>query len=203
MATTYNGPPTSFAAFPGVHCGEIGFGAAGLGLRIIGENQLMTQPHEVPTITLTGDALMPIVGFGTWQLRGRRAYDAIRYALEAGYRHIDTATMYGNEEEVGRAMRGSGLGRRDVFVTTKLQPSHAGRERQTIAASLRALGTDYVDLWLVHWPPSRSQLVSTWREFLAVRDEGLARAVGVSNFSTGQIEEITDATGEAPAVNQI
>ena len=101
----------------------------------------MTQANEIPTVTLTGDAEMPVVGLGTWQLRGRRGYEAIRFALDAGYRHIDTATMYGNESDVGRALRDSGLDRREVFITTKLAPSRAGRERETIAASLRALGT--------------------------------------------------------------
>lgn len=96
---------------------------------------------------------LPLVGFGTWQLRGRSAYDATRYALEVGYRHIDTATMYGNEAEVGRALEDSGVAREEVFVTTKLQPERAGRAQETLDASLRALGTTYVDLWLIHWPP--------------------------------------------------
>jgi diketogulonate reductase-like aldo/keto reductase len=106
-------------------------------------------------VTLTGGAAMPLVGFGTWQLRGEPAYRAVRHALAVGYRHIDTATMYGNEAEVGRAVRDSGLPREQVFVTTKLLPSDAGRERQVIAASLRALDMSYVDLWLIHSPPSR------------------------------------------------
>jgi 2,5-diketo-D-gluconate reductase A len=163
----------------------------------------MTYADEIPTVTLTGDVAMPLVGFGTWQLRGRRAYDATRYALEVGYRHIDTATMYGNEAEIGRAVRDSGLDRREVFVTTKLPARGAGRERETIEASLRALGTEYVDLWLVHWPPGGSARPATWQQFLAVRGAGLARAVGVSNYGLGQLDELIDATGEAPAVNQI
>jgi diketogulonate reductase-like aldo/keto reductase len=163
----------------------------------------MTQAPEVPTVALAGDVAMPIVGLGTWQLQGRRAYEALRNALELGYRHIDTATMYGNEAEVGRAVRDSGLDRSAVFLTTKLPPSRAGRERETLDASLRALGTDHVDLWLVHWPPGGRAGVATWREFLAARDEGLARAVGVSNYSPGQVDELVSATGEAPSVNQI
>jgi diketogulonate reductase-like aldo/keto reductase len=146
---------------------------------------------------------MPLVGFGTWGLRGRRGYDAIRVALEVGYRHIDTATAYGNEAEVGRALHDSGLRRQDVFVTTKLPPGRAGRARETLAASLRALGSDHVDLWLVHWPPRGGPQPQLWRELLAVRDQGLARAVGVSNYSTGQLDELIGATGEAPAVNQV
>src|SRR5215469_3282898 len=137
----------------------------------------------MPSVDLGGGVSMPMVGFGTWQLRGRQGYDAIRYALRAGYRHIDTATMYRNEAEVGRAVRDSGLARDEVFITTKLPPENAGRERATLAASLRALGTDYVDLWLVHWPPAERMLIPAWREFLALRDQGRARAVGVSNYS--------------------
>lgn len=145
---------------------------------------------------------MPMVGFGTWPLTGDEAYTAVRTALDVGYRHIDTATMYGNEAEVGRALRDSGLDRGEVFVTTKLQKEQAGRERQTIEESLRDLGTDYVDLWLVHWPPDDS-LVPTWQEFLAARDAGLAREVGVSNYSLAQIDELGQATGWVPAVNQV
>src|SRR6266496_2897033 len=104
---------------------------------------------------------------------------------------------------VGLALRGSGLPRQDVFLTTKLPPGSAGRERETLAASLRALGTDYVDLWLVHWPPGGRARLQTWRELLAISDQGLARAVGVSNYSTSQLDELIEATGQAPAVNQI
>jgi diketogulonate reductase-like aldo/keto reductase len=157
----------------------------------------------MPAVTLAGDIVMPMVGFGTWQLRGDQAYQSVRLALEAGYRHIDTATMYGNEEEVGRALRDSGLDRRDVFITTKLPPSSAGRERETIAASLRALGVDHVDLWLVHWPPAGRAAPPMWREFLTVRDKGMVRAIGVSNYRTDQIDELITATGQPPAVNQI
>ena len=146
---------------------------------------------------------MPLLGFGTWQIQGQRAYDAARTALDVGYRHIDTATMYGNEAEVGRALRDSGLDRQDVFVTTKMRPSSAGRERATLAASLRDLDTEYVDLWLVHWPPSARQLVPVWREFAVLRDEGKALSVGVSNYSVAQIDVLIQATGQPPAVNQI
>ena len=103
-------------------------------------------------------------------------------ALEVGYRHIDTATMYGNEAEVGRALRDSGVDRAEVFITTKLPPERAGRERRTIDASLKALGVDHLDLWLIHWPP-RGRSTEVWQEFIAARDEGLTRAIGVSNYS--------------------
>jgi 2,5-diketo-D-gluconate reductase A len=104
---------------------------------------------------------------------------------------------------VGRAVRDSGIPREQVFVTTKLPPGAAGRERRTLDGSLRALGMDHVDLWLVHWPPRGRALVSTWKELLAARNQGLARAVGVSNYSLAQLDELTAATGEVPQVNQI
>ncbi|MEU6073378.1 aldo/keto reductase [Micromonospora sp. NPDC047074] len=160
--------------------------------------------EDQPTVLLPGDVRMPLLGFGTWQATGRAGYDAVLAALDAGYRHVDTATMYGNEKEVGRAVRESGLRREDVFVTTKLPPERVGRERETIEESLAALGLDQVDLWLVHWPPADpTDTIPVWREMLAARDEGLARAVGVSNFGTAQLDELIQATGEIPAVNQI
>jgi len=146
---------------------------------------------------------MPLLGFGTWQLRGRTGYEAVRQALSTGYRHLDTATIYRNEAEVGRALRDSGLPRTDVFVTTKLPPEYAGAERRTLTQSLANLGADYVDLWLIHWPPSAQARADIWKQLLPLRDEGLARAVGVSNYSTAQIDELIEATGETPAVNQI
>jgi diketogulonate reductase-like aldo/keto reductase len=157
----------------------------------------------VPDVTLAGDVTMPLIGLGTWDLLGRRGQQAMRTALDVGYRHLDTATMYRNEAEVGRAITDSGLDRRDVFITTKMLADAAGRERAALTTSLQELGTSYVDLWLVHWPPRPAALTSAWREFLAARDAGLTRAVGVSNFSIAQIDEITEATGEAPAINQI
>jgi diketogulonate reductase-like aldo/keto reductase len=155
------------------------------------------------SVDLRGGGRMPLLGFGTWQLRGGQAYDAVGHALAAGYRHVDTATMYRNEAEVGRALRDSAVPRDEVFVTTKLPPDRVDRARATLDASLRALDTGYVDLWLIHWPPGGHAGVDTWRDLLAARDAGLARAVGVSNYSTAQIDELTTATGEAPAVNQI
>jgi len=153
---------------------------------------------DVKTATMAGGVEIPLVGFGTWQITGRQAYEATRAALAAGYRHIDTATMYGNEAEVGRAVRDSGVDRADIFITTKIPPERAGRERDTITASLRALGLDYVDLWLIHWPPRRGTL-AMWDGLLAARSDGLIRAAGVSNFTAAQIDELS----EPPALNQI
>ncbi len=158
---------------------------------------------EIPAVDLGKGVAIPLVGFGTWQLQGQLAYEAVRHALRVGYRHIDTATMYRNEDQVGRAIAGSGLDRSEVFVTTKLLPGNADRVRATIAESLGALRTDHVDLWLVHWPPRGRNLVPLWREFIAARDDGLTRAIGVSNYSVRQIDELIEATGEPPAVNQI
>jgi 2,5-diketo-D-gluconate reductase A len=163
----------------------------------------MTKAPEIPSVVLPGGVGLPMVGFGTWRLRGSAGYEAILEALRVGYRHIDTATMYGNEAEVGHALRNSGLDRSEVFITTKLPPGKAGRERHTLCASLRALGTDHVDLWLVHWPPAARALAPVWREFLALREEGKTRAIGVSNYSVAQIDTLIQATAQAPVVNQI
>jgi len=168
-----------------------------------GTLSLMTEAVAVPAKSLPGGVEMPMIGFGTWQLRGRAGRQAVLTALQTGYRHIDTATMYGNEGEVGHALAESGLDRDSVFLTTKLPSGRADRERATLAASLRALGTDHVDLWLVHWPPAGRKLCHVWQEFLNLRGEGRVRAVGVSNYSLAQIDRLAEVTGEAPAVNQI
>ena len=158
---------------------------------------------EQPTVTIAPGVELPLVGLGTWQATGRRAYDAVRRALEVGCRHVDTATMYRNEREVGQAVRDSGVPRDEVFITTKLPSGNAGRERETIAASLEALGVDRLDLWLVHWPPGGQARPKTWERFVDARAGGLARAIGVSNYDIAQIDELVDATGVTPAVNQI
>lgn len=152
---------------------------------------------------LPGGRAMPLLGFGTWQLKGGQATEATGWALEAGYRHLDTATMYGNEREVGAALAASGLAREEVFVTTKLPPDHAGRELDTLRQSLDMLGTSYVDLWLIHWPPSGTAGGDIWTAFAEARQQGLVHDIGVSNYSFDQIDEVTKATGVLPAVNQI
>ncbi|QTE30206.1 aldo/keto reductase [Pengzhenrongella sicca] len=156
----------------------------------------------VPALALRGGDI-PLLGLGTWRAVGAEAEGAVSTALELGYRHLDTATAYGNEAEVGRALAASGVSRADVFVTSKLPPDRAGHERRTLERSLTALGTTYLDLWLVHWPPNGAATPATWARFIELRDEGLVRAIGVSNYSVAQLDELVAATGEAPAVNQI
>jgi len=124
-------------------------------------------------------------------------------ALDAGYRHLDTATVYGNEAEVGAALDEGGVSRDDVFVTTKCPPRDAGHELETLRKSLDALRTDHVDLWLVHWPAGEGADVVMWRAFLEARDDKLTRSVGVSNYSLRQLDELVESTGHLPAVNQV
>lgn len=155
------------------------------------------------TVDLGPGMSMPLLGLGTWQMRGAQCRRAVRHALDVGYRHLDTATMYRNEADLGTAIRESGIPRQDLFITTKLPPDDAGRERRTLEGSLRALGTDYVDLWLIHWPPRGRAGPQVWKEFVALRDEGKTRAVGVSNYSVAMIDELARASGVQPAVNQI
>jgi diketogulonate reductase-like aldo/keto reductase len=152
------------------------------------------------TVQLASGARMPLLGFGTWQIKGSQATDAVAAALEAGYRHLDTATVYGNEGQVGTALTESGVARDDVFVTTKCPPSKPGLA--TLRESLDLLGTDHVDLWLIHWPGADGD-VALWKELVAARESGLARDIGVSNFDAAMIDRLTSETGVTPAVNQI
>jgi 2,5-diketo-D-gluconate reductase A len=163
----------------------------------------MTASTSQEDVRLSDGVSIPLIGFGTWQLDGDDAYNGVRAALEIGYRHIDTATAYGNEDQVGAAVRDSGLGREKVFITTKCPPGNVGREAQTLDASLRALGVDFIDLWLVHWPPHGEARPDTWKAFIGALEQGKTRAIGVSNYSIAQIDELIAATGRAPALNQI
>jgi len=155
------------------------------------------------SVEISSGVRMPLLGLGTWLSRGESARQAVLTALELGYRHVDTASMYGNEEQVGRALAESAVPRDDVFVTTKMWPDRAGRERATLEASLAALRLDRVDLWLIHWPPAGRARPDIWERFLEAEADGLARAVGVSNYSVSQLDELERATGRLPSVNQI
>jgi diketogulonate reductase-like aldo/keto reductase len=152
-----------------------------------------------PTIELPHGTRMPVLGLGVWQMAaGTETERAVEYALEIGYRHIDTASMYRNEQSVGAAVRASGVPREDVFITTKLYPVHANAERE-LEKSLERLGFDYVDLYLIHWPVPVMK-ARYWRQLERLQERGLAREIGVSNFSRDQLEAL-DAP--VPAVNQV
>ena len=163
----------------------------------------MTSDYSQPAVELTSGASMPLLGFGTWQIEDSEATASTEFALEAGYRHIDTATGYGNEAGIGKALASAALPRDSVFLTTKLPPDHGGRERRTLDESLTKLGVDRVDLWLVHWPPNGEATPAVWEQVVKAQEEGLATSIGVSNYSLDQIDELISATGVAPAVNQI
>jgi 2,5-diketo-D-gluconate reductase A len=163
---------------------------------------MTTNDYAEPAAALTSGR-MPLLGFGTWQISNRDAPQTTADALQAGYRHIDTATMYQNESGIGKALASAALPRESVFVTTKLPPAHAGRERRTLGESLAKLGLDYVDLWLVHWPPNGQAAPRVWQQFIRAQQEGLAKAIGVSNYSLRQIDELIQVTGVVPQVNQI
>ena len=166
---------------------------------------MATNAPQLPdrTLTLTEGARIPLLGFGTWQLKGQDAVRATSAALATGYRHLDTATVYGNEREVGRALADSGVPRDEVFLTTKCPPGRAGQELDILRESLELLQTDHVDLWLIHWPGEGSANADMWRAFVAARQAGLAREIGVSNFDISLIDDVTKAAGAAPAVNQV
>jgi diketogulonate reductase-like aldo/keto reductase len=146
---------------------------------------------------------MPLLGFGTWQIKGEDAVRATATALEAGYRHLDTALVYGNEGQVGRALAESGVPRSDVFLTTKCPPDRVGNGLATVRESLDRLRTDYLDLWLIHWPGDGGSNSDLFGEFVEAREAGLVRDIGVSNFDAALLDEVTKATGVSPAVNQI
>ncbi|QFZ16216.1 aldo/keto reductase [Saccharothrix syringae] len=145
----------------------------------------------------------PALGLGTWQLTGAEAVRTVRTALELGYRHVDTATAYANEEAVGEGIRASGVPRGDLLVVTKFPEEAAGAERRVLRRSLALLGVAHLDLWLLHGPaPDAGRTAAIWRHFVDARAEGLVRAIGVCNFTVGQLDGLTAATGVAPAVNQ-
>jgi 2,5-diketo-D-gluconate reductase B len=148
---------------------------------------------------------VPALGFGTWALSGRACYDAVRTALELGYRHIDTADMYGNETEVGRAIRESGLAREDIFLTTKVPPGklRAPDAKRCAEESLRRLGLDHVDLILVHWPNSAVPLGETLDAFAEIQASGRARHIGVSNFPVSLLREAVARHGADLLCDQV
>ena len=145
---------------------------------------------------------MPVLGLGVWQMAaGRETEQAVEWALEAGYRHIDTASMYRNEASVGAALRRSGLPREDVFVTTKLMPGRPSAARE-LDKSLTRLALDYVDLYLIHWPLPLAN-ARMWRQLESLEERGRARAIGVSNFGRDRLAKLIGSATRVPAVNQV
>jgi len=163
---------------------------------------------DVPDVNLNDGRTIPQLGFGVFQIDPAETAQAVRTAIEVGYRHIDTAEMYGNEKEVGEGVRSSGLDRDDVFVTSKLNNSfHAPDDaRRAFDGTLEALGFDHVDLFLIHWPlPTRydGDFVSTWKVLEELYRDGRARSIGVSNFTPHHLRRLAAETEVTPAVNQV
>jgi 2,5-diketo-D-gluconate reductase A len=162
-----------------------------------------------PSITLNDGNSIPQVGLGVWQTPPEDTERAVATALDAGYRHVDTAAAYGNEREVGRAIENAattGLPREDVFITTKLWNAEHGYDSTLAAfdASLDRLGVEYLDLYLIHWPmPALNAFVDTFKAFAHLRDQGRIRSIGVSNFEPEHLRILVDGTGIVPAVNQV
>ena len=161
---------------------------------------------SVPCLSLNNGVEIPQVGFGVFLVPEEETRQAVTSALEAGYRHIDTARIYGNEAAVGAAIADSGIARDELFVTTKCWNSDQGYDSALAAfdASAERLGLDVVDLYLIHWPmPAKDRYVDTWRAFEKVYADGRVRSIGVSNFHTPHLQRLFDETGVVPAVNQI
>ena len=161
---------------------------------------------EIPEVELANGVGMPSFGFGTWPIPDREAESMVAAAIEAGYRLIDTAEMYRNEDGVGRGIRASGIDRSEIFVTTKLSERWHGFEeaQQAFANSVSRLGLEHIDLFLIHWPnPNLDRYVDAWRGMIELVDQSKVRAIGVSNFKPDHLQRLIDETGVAPQVNQI
>lgn len=163
---------------------------------------MTSQPH----IKLNDGRSIPQLGLGVWQTPNEEASSVVRAAIDVGYRSVDTATVYGNEVGVGEGIRSASVPREELFITTKLwNDRHAPDDaRKAFDESLKRLGLSYVDLYLIHWPaPKQGKFVDAWRALVKLRDEGLARSIGVSNFNAEHLERIIGETGVTPSVNQI
>lgn len=164
---------------------------------------------QVPPVTLNNGVRMPQLGFGVWQVPPEDAETAVSHALAAGYRSIDTAAAYENEDGVGKAIAASGIARKDLFITSKLWNSATvtwdrDAVRRAFDASLQRLGLDYLDMYLIHWPrPMRDSYLDIWRAFEELYNEGRIRAIGVSNFQPAHLRRLLDETSVCPAVNQV
>ncbi len=163
---------------------------------------MTTSPH----LTFNDGHTIPQLGYGVWQVEDNVAEDVVGKAFDAGYRHIDTAMIYGNEAGVGRAIAKSGIAREDMFITTKLWNADQGYE-STLKAfdeSMERLGLEYLDLYLIHWlQPKQGKYVDTWKAFVELQKQGRVKSIGVSNFTVEALQEIIDATGVTPVINQV
>lgn len=160
----------------------------------------------INTVSFHDGRSAPRLGFGTWQIEPDITASIVQTAIKTGYRSIDTAAFYGNEKEVGKGVADSGLARDALFITTKLWNDRHGHDisRQAFNESLEKLGMDYVDLYLIHWPvPKDDHYVAAWETLIQLRDEGLAKSIGVCNFNRNHIERLLDETGVLPVVNQV
>jgi len=163
---------------------------------------MSTQPH----VSFNDGRSIPQLGLGVWQTPDDVAVEAVSTALKTGYRHIDTAAVYKNEEGVGKGIVASGIDRGDIFLTTKVWNDDQGFDEtlRAMDASLKRLGTDYVDLYLIHWPSAfRGKYIETWKALIRLREEGKAKSIGVSNFEGSYIDDLVRETGVTPAINQI
>ncbi|WP_339470395.1 aldo/keto reductase [Pseudomonas capeferrum] len=159
-----------------------------------------------PLIELSDCNRIPQLGLGVWQANPVEARTAVRHALEVGYRHVDTASIYGNEEGVGAGIRDAALPRSEIFITTKVWNADQGYEKslRAIDESLGRLKMDYVDLLLIHWPaPDKGLFLETWQALIEARMTGKTRSIGVSNFTEGQLDELIGSSGVKPVLNQI
>ncbi|OBI83922.1 aldo/keto reductase [Mycobacterium sp. E740] len=166
----------------------------------------MTQAQGIPTVTLNDDHTMPVLGLGVGELSDSEAEQAVLAALAAGYRLIDTAAAYGNEEAVGRAIKASGVPREEIFVTTKLATPDLGYQssQDALKASLGRLGLDYVDLYLIHWPAGeQGKYVDSWGGLMKRKEVGETKSIGVCNFHAEHLSNVIDLSFFTPAINQI
>ncbi|MHA2103688.1 MAG: aldo/keto reductase [Candidatus Hodarchaeales archaeon] len=148
---------------------------------------------------------MPTLGLGTWSMHGKTMIKAINWALELGYRHFDTARYYKNEEELGEALNSSKCPREDLFITSKVWPNDFGynKSKKSFQASLDALGLEYIDQYLIHWPREKKMTQETWKALIELYKQGKCKTIGVSNYSISDLEELKDISDVIPATNQI
>ncbi len=172
--------------------------------KIVKRNRTNHYMSTQPIISLNDGNVIPQLGFGVWQVPNEEASKVVGTAISTGYRSIDTAAIYGNEIGVGKAIAGSPVQRAQLFITTKLWNDRHTNARSALNESLSRLGLDHVDLYLIHWPkPRQNAYLEAWKALVKLKEEGLAKSVGVSNFTISYLKRIIDATGVAPSVNQI